>query len=158
MRPLKRFGAVAALGAALMTVGVALAIWIGSGVGAAAAQAGALPQGNSPSASASGTDITVSWTQNTVNGSFLGNQTGGGYVVKRYAQSSSTAITPGAACSGTISGSTATLSCTEHSVPGGTWQYTVTPALGNWLGTESAKSTIAGVPGISIVFPASGGR
>jgi len=137
---------------------MALAIWIGSGVGAAAAQAGALPQGNTPSASASGTDIAVSWTQNTVNGSFLGTQSGGGYVVRRYAQSSSTATTPGTACSGTISGSTSTLTCTEHSVPGGTWQYTVTPVLGSWRGTESAKSGIAGVPGISIVFPSSGGR
>ena len=40
-------------------------------------------------------------------------------------------------CSGTVSG----LSCTENSVPAGTWRYTVTPKHSNWLGTESAKST-----------------
>src|SRR5206468_2348588 len=56
-----------------------------------------------------------------------------------------------------ISGSTATLSCVEHSVPAGAWQYTVTPALVNWRGAESAKSAVAGAPGLVITFPAAGG-
>ena len=59
-----------------------------------------------------------------------------GYRIQRYAQGSTTAIGPGAACSGTIT----VLTCAENAVPGGTWQYTVTPIQGSWTGAESAKS------------------
>src|SRR6266498_797934 len=93
-----------------------------------------MPGGNKPDAVVSGTDVTVSWTASK----FTGNINVAGYVVKRYATSSSTAITPNADCAGTI----AALTCTEHSVPAGSWQYTVTPKQGNnWVGAESTKST-----------------
>ena len=61
-------------------------------------------------------------------------------VVKRY-NGSGVAQTVGASCSGTI----AATNCTESGVAAGTWRYSVTPANGNWRGTESAQSAAATV-------------
>ena len=87
--------------------------------------------------------MTVTWNQISVLGSRVGALSGGGYTVTRYATGSSTPITPAAGCAGTQSGSAAQLSCTESSVPEGSWRYTVTPLLRNWRGSESAMSTSA---------------
>ncbi|HEY7280951.1 MAG TPA: Ig-like domain-containing protein, partial [Actinomycetota bacterium] len=152
----RRIVTLGVLAVAALTAGIALAAWLTTGTGAGAATSGSLPQGATPTAVAADGDMTVSWSQNSVGGSFLGGQSGGGYVVTRYAQGSSTPVAPGSACSGTISGSTATLSCVEHSVPAGAWQYTVTPALGNWRGAESAESAAAGTPALAVTSPAAG--
>jgi len=77
----------------------------------------------------------------TLAGSNLGALTGGGYLVNRYASSGGGAITPNANCAAAVSGSGASLSCTENGVPDGSWQYTITPALNGWRGPESLKSS-----------------
>jgi len=60
-----------------------------------------------------------------------------------------------ASCSGT-----GTITCTESSVPDGTWQYTDTPTYAtNWVGPESAKSgvvTVNTTPTVSVTYPVDG--
>src|SRR6185312_168121 len=122
--------------------GAAHAAWSGTGTVSGQAQAATMPAGAAPTVSAAGHSVTVSWT----GGALLG-QSVSGYTVKRYtAGGAAQAI--GSGCSGTITA----LSCTESSVPAGTWTYTVTPLLYGWTGTESAPSAAVTVqaPAISI--------
>jgi hypothetical protein len=92
-----------------------------------------MPAGNTPSGTvpALSSNVTVSWTASQ----FASGQNVPGYVVKRYNALNALQTTL-ASCSGTVTGT----SCTENGVPAGTWKYTVTPAAGNWRGTESAQS------------------
>jgi hypothetical protein len=117
---------------------------------------GSLPQGNTPSVSLSGANVTVSFTQSTVGGQRLGAYAGGGYTVKRYPASGGGGVTPGTSCNTTISGSSEKLSCTESNVPPGSWKYTVTPVLSNWVGAESAQSAAVYRSSIAL-SPSSGG-
>lgn len=113
------------------------------------AVSGSLPQGSTPEVSLSGANVTVTWAQSTVGGQRLGAYAGGGYTVKRYPASGGSGVTPGASCNTTIGGASEKLSCTESNVPPGSWKYTVTPVLNNWVGAESAQSatvTVIGPP------------
>ena len=58
------------------------------------------------------------------------------YSVRRYSEGGALQAV-GASCSGTV----ATTSCIESSVPVGRWQYTVLATKGSWSGAESTKST-----------------
>jgi hypothetical protein len=122
--------------------GAAYAAWSGTGSVTARVQAATMPAGASPTVSAAGRSVTVSWTGGTLLG-----QSVTGYTIKRY-NAGGVAQTIGSGCSGTIS----SLSCTESSVPAGTWTYTVTPSLHAWLGSESPASSAVTVqpPGVSI--------
>src|SRR2546427_10548230 len=111
---------------------VAGAAWSSQGNGPGAAKSLSMPGGNTPTASVSGTAVTVGWAESD----FANGTAVHGYRIQRYEQGGTTAITPGAACSGTITA----LTCTENAVAAGTWQYTVTPVHGNWIGAESQKS------------------
>jgi hypothetical protein len=112
--------------------GGAAAAWALTGSGSGAAQAKTLGSGNAPSASASGRKVTVSWTASSyTNGGIVA-----AYVIRRYSVATGIGQAAANSCSGTISA----LTCTENNVPAGSWQYTVTPAAGNWRGVESAKS------------------
>src|SRR5439155_15371930 len=65
-----------------------------------------------------------------------------GYLVKRYpAGGGIGAISPIGTCSGTV----AAMGCVEDDVPPGSWQYTITPSVGSWRGTESLLSGIVSV-------------
>jgi hypothetical protein len=124
---------VIGIAAALLVVTTASAAWSLSAIGSAAARAKALGTGNIPSATVSGKKVTVTWSASTFS-------TGGnvaGYVVRRYNASTGVLQTIGASCTGTI----AALTCIERNTPAGGWNYTVTPAVANWRGGESAKST-----------------
>ncbi|MEZ2389754.1 hypothetical protein AB6813_09435 [bacterium RCC_150] len=100
----------------------------------AASRADAVPQGSTPAGSLSGSNVTLSWAAATTPGGHAVS----GYTVARYSSATGgTKVAAGGGCSGTVSG----LGCTEQSVPGGTWYYTVTPVLSLWTGTESARST-----------------
>ena len=128
--------------AACVVPGAAFAAWSGNGTVTGQVQAATMPAGSAPTVSASGHSVAVSWTGRTLLG-----QSVTGYTVKRY-NASGAAQTVGSGCSGTI----IALSCTESSVPAGTWTYTVTPLLYAWLGSESAASSAVTVqsPGLSI--------
>ena len=139
---LRRAAIVLSVMVAGLSTGTAYASWGGAGSGSGAAKALQLPSATAPSATASVHSVTVTWTATTI-----GSQNVSGYTVKRY-NAAGTAQTVGAGCSGTISG----LTCTETSVPSGTWRYTVTPLQGGWTGTESPQSSSVTVqsPGLSI--------
>ena len=147
MRDRRRLLATAAGVVALFSLAVpALAFWTGSAAGDARATAATLPTGPQPTVTVTGTRITVSWPQTSITGlGNLGGVAGGGYVVTRYTDVSTTAITPGAACSGVIAGTTATLSCAEAAVPSGRWRYSITPRLNQWLGAAGLFSAIVSV-------------
>jgi hypothetical protein len=138
---LRRAAIVLTVVVAGLSTGTAYASWGGAGSGSGAVKAAQLPTATAPTASASVHSITVTWPATTIGG-----QNVSGYTVKRY-NSGGTAQTVGAGCSGTFSG----LTCTEASVPSGTWRYTVTPILGAWTGAESPQSSSATVqsPGLS---------
>lgn len=116
----------------------AFAAWSGQGSGSGAGAATVMPTGSTPTGTAVGTSVTVSWTAATL-------ADGGpvaGYVLKRYNSTSGSPATVGASCSGVI---TAT-SCTESSVAAGTWVYTDTPVDSNWTGGQSPDSAAVSVP------------
>lgn len=104
--------------------------------GSGAASAATVPQGATPTAVPAGTSVTVSWAASTLsNGTAVS-----GYIIKRYNATTNVVQTIGSGCSGTITA----LTCTETAIPNGQWQYTDTPVFAtNWVGTESAKSTVA---------------
>ena len=136
---------VLAVMAALAGPGSAGASWNAGGGGDSYAVARSLGAGSAPTTSVSGRNVTVNWSATG------GNVPVAGYVVRRYS-SGGIEQTVGAACSGTIAGT----SCTESSVPSGNWRYTVTPARQNWRGAESPQSPPAtvGTPSLSLT-PAS---
>ena len=126
-----------AIAAALLVVPTASAAWSRSAIGGGAAQAKALGTGNIPTATVSGKKVTVTWSASTFSNG--GNVPG--YVVRRYNASTGVLQTIGASCTGTV----AALTCIERNTPAGGWNYTVTPAVANWRGSESAKSPIVTV-------------
>jgi hypothetical protein len=117
--------------AAIAFASPALAVWSVGGTGGADAGALTMPTGATPTASANGSTVTVSWSAAT----FANGAPVAGYVVDRY---SSTGVlqTIGSGCSGVIT----TLTCAELAVPAGTWTYTDTPVQLSWTGTASAQS------------------
>jgi hypothetical protein len=127
-----RWFLVTALAVAVGFPGGAAAGWSLTGSGAGAAKAKTLGSGNVPTATKSGRKVTVSWTAS----SYTNGGAPAGYFVNRYDASTGAVQTIGANCAGTIAG----LTCTENSVPSGSWKYTVTPTTANWRGPESAKS------------------
>jgi hypothetical protein len=121
----------AAVVAAAVTGPAAWASWSLPGTGQSAARAYAMPAGETPSATATGSSVTVTWPAST----FSSGPAVPGYVVRRF----DTVGTPRATlanCAGVVTG----VSCTENGVPLGTWRYAVTPAAGQWRGAESSQS------------------
>ncbi|MFF2344719.1 beta strand repeat-containing protein [Pseudarthrobacter sp. NPDC058119] len=99
----------------------------------AAAAADALTPGSKPAVTANGAALSVTWA----NGTTVNGRPATGYTVARYsAATGGTAIPATGGCAGTVT----TLTCTEQNVPGGTWYYTVTPAIALWTGGESPRS------------------
>jgi hypothetical protein len=127
-----------ALGAILLVCGIsgtAYAFWQSTdSSNFAAASADSLPQGPTPTATATdATTVGVSWATTTTTG----GRALTGYTVARYNAATGGTKTPATGgCAGTITST----SCTEQSVPGGTWYYTVTPTLSLWTGVESPRS------------------
>ncbi len=107
----------------------ASASWRVTGSDAASAKASSLSTVAQPTAAIASGGVTVSWTAPSSGAPATG------YLVRRF-DGSGNVQTIGAGCSGTIT----TTSCTEASVPQGTWRYRVTPVNANWRGSESAAS------------------
>jgi hypothetical protein len=114
--------------------------------GMASSLAQLVPPGNTPNASAAGRDMTVSWAQSVLTGGTPAS----GYVVRRY-NTGGVEQTVLAGCSGIV----IEFSCTENTVPTGTWQYTVTPVFGSWTGTSSLKSAAQVTSAAMLTFTSS---
>jgi hypothetical protein len=131
---------------ALVHATTGVAYWKAGGTGSGQASVDTLGAGNQPTAAAAATTVTVQWTQTAFRGSPLGGFASSGYTIRRYPAAGGAATTPSGACGALVSGTAATLSCQETSVPPGSWRYTVTPLLGaSWTGAESPTSTAVGV-------------
>jgi hypothetical protein len=124
------------LAALLLQAAPSPAHWTVGASASSAARAQTMPTGNQPTATVASRDVTVTWAQSA----FGSGATVSGYVVKRYSTGGQLQTIAGG-CAGTL----ATVTCTEVSVPPGTWRYTVTPTHGAWSGSESAQSAAATV-------------
>ena len=114
----------------------ALAAWTPSGSGRAAGAATAMPTGAAPSATAGVGSVALTWPAVKLSD----GAPVAGYVITRY-DVNGVAHAVNASCSGVVT----TTSCTESSVPAGTWTYTDTPVTGSWTGGESPRSAPAAV-------------
>lgn len=137
----RRLTVLSALGAGAIVVSSAAAAsavssWHAGGTGAGYAKAASVGAGNAPSASASGTSVTLVWNASSLS---TGTEITS-YTIKRYASGAATGTT--ATCAVSAGVTTGTYTCTESSVAEGSWQYTVRPKKGNWVGTESSKSSV----------------
>ncbi|MGZ8615107.1 MAG: hypothetical protein ACXWX4_10570 [Actinomycetota bacterium] len=125
---------------------VAWAAWTGAGGGSGFGKAVTMPDGATPSASVTGRNVAVSWTQATFPDSTPVNAS----LVERY-DGADVAQGVGSACAGTIT----TSGCTEAAVPPGTWTYTVIPKHHAWIGTEGPQSVAVTVAAPSLTFSSS---
>ncbi len=106
--------------------------WSAAGSGSGYSKADSVPQSATPTqAITTWPNIAVSWTATTV-----GATTADSYTIRRYIAAGGGQVIL-ANCSGAI----AALTCTENTVPAGSWQYSTQARKGNWLGIESGKST-----------------
>ena len=124
--------------------GVAQAAWNTSATARGYAKAVSVPQGNAPTSSVNGRDVTVSWAVT----SFPDTTPVAGYTVRRFDASTGVPQTVLPSCTGTI----ATLTCTEFGVAPGTWKYAVTPKQALWTGLESVQSATATVGSPSLTL------
>jgi hypothetical protein len=123
-----------AAAAALGLTGTADAAWSASAQGTAGAAALTMPTPATPTADTTGffgDSVVLDWS---------GTQTAGvpveGYEVGAYDADTGLPRAVGAGCDGLITGTT----CTETSVPAGSWRYAVTARLQSWSGPESELS------------------
>jgi hypothetical protein len=114
------------------------AAWSATGAGTASALADTMPSGSQPSASPTGTSVSLRWTAALLPG----NEGVAGYVIHRFAATGGAEATVGPGCSGVVT----TTICTEANVPAGTWVYTDTPVQDSWSGGQSAASAPVTVP------------
>lgn len=141
MRCGRRIVMLIAAAAFLLPAGTAEASWNSDGFGRSYTAARSLGTPAAPAVALSGRQVTVNWIAPSAGAPPTG------YVIKRYDNSNNQGSI-GSACSGTVTGT----SCTETSVPTGTWTYTVTTARGNWRGAESPRSNSVTVsaPGLTL--------
>jgi hypothetical protein len=138
--------AAAAFPLALLGAESALAAWTSAGSGAAAGAATTMPAGNTPAASGSSSNVTVSWSP----AAFPNGAAVGGYIIHRYDAATGASQVVGAGCGSTVT----TTSCTEQNVPDGSWVYTDRPVQQSWTGRESADSNTITVSAAAALAPA----
>ncbi|MDJ0347941.1 LamG domain-containing protein [Cryobacterium sp. PH29-G1] len=135
-RLVRRLAALPLLILFLWASGAAWAYWsVGSVAGSSGTSAaGIVNAGPIPTASISGSSVTVSWAASKLsNGTAVS-----GYTLKRYNSAGTTAQSM-SSCSARITST----SCTETAVPDGSWTYKITPVFQtNWTGVESAASAV----------------
>jgi hypothetical protein len=112
---------------ALAASGVALAFWVASGSGSASGSVGTLaaPTAIGVSSPAGSSTVSVSWTASEP----VGGLSPTGYYVRRW--SGSTPAVAGGTCGSAASPVNQT-SCTDSSVPDGTYTYTVVAVYHSW--------------------------
>lgn len=139
----------AAVGALMGPVPSALMapiIWSGASAGPSRLTTLVVPANAPPTASASGTSVTVSW--NPVQ--FEDGSLAAGYRVRRYDAAGAGATVAGG-CAGTITA----LRCVELGVPSGVWRYSITALHHGWTGPESARSSAVSVGSATLTFTSS---
>lgn len=146
----------------LLVAAPAHGYWGATGTGSGTAPVDTLGAGSAPSTSVSGRTVTVSWSQTAFHSGLLGAFAGGGYTLRRYPAAGAEPVTPGTPCAEPVSGSGATLTCTEPSVGFGSWRYSVMPRLdASWTGAESPPGDVAYVrpdaPSVTATATAGGG-
>lgn len=134
-------GALGAIsGVLIFSSGAAFAYWAytdSSNGGSAQAIADSIPQGATPAtptvSAPNGNTVTITFAQVSTAGHLAITS----YILYRYPTPG--AGTPVGSCSAPSGG---TVTCTDSSVPDGTWTYTDTPDIAgtSWTGAESAKS------------------
>jgi hypothetical protein len=121
-----------------LATGVAWAYWSAQADNVPAlSKADVVGAGNQPTVTVTAGTVGLSWAATTTTA----GRGVTGYLVSRY--SSATGGTATAAVEGSCATLVTGLACSETSTPGGSWYYTVTPVLGAWRGSESARSTAA---------------
>ena len=128
-RPLATLAIVAIL---VAVPGIAYAQWTASASGSGSSVALTMPSGGTPSVSASGRHVAVSWPA----AEFAGGHPVDGYEVTRYDAIGGLPQTIGGGCAGTVRA----LTCVDASVPDGEWEYTVRPIHEAWSGAEGPRS------------------
>jgi hypothetical protein len=101
--------------------------------GPARSAATTMPSGNQPTATVAtqaGSTVDVSWAASS------GGAPVAGYEVRSYDATTGTPRTVGDSCAGVVAGT----SCSETSVPDGSWRYSVIPRQQAWIGAESPLS------------------
>jgi hypothetical protein len=99
--------------------------------------------GTTPSTSASGPDVTVTWAQNSFQSSTTAVPTS--KILRYRSPAGGTGLAVAAGCDGN-----AASGCVEKTVPLGDWYYTEQPSVGGWTGTESARSTVRSIGSLAI--------
>jgi hypothetical protein len=112
----------------------------GNGAGTTASQS--IPASAAPQAVVSVRDITLTWQATTMSG----GTAAAAYVVRRYTTAGVAQVVNNACVTVT------TNSCVEHSVPDGTWQYSVQAVQGAWTGAESGRSAAVTVNAASMAI------
>ena len=92
-----------------------------------------MPTGVAPTGSATGSSVTIRWPAVTLSS----GAPVAGYVISRINALNGSAATVGPGCAGVVT----TTTCTEQSVPSGTWIYTDTPVQLSWTGGASPASS-----------------
>ena len=147
MKRARLFAVLAAAAVVAGVPGIAQASWDPTGVGSGSTAAFVMPAGEAPTATATDHDVLVSWTEAT----FPNGAPVSGYVVTRYDVPGRTPATVGAGCDGVVT----SLSCTESTVPSGTWRYTVTPIHETWTGSEGPASATVTVGTATLILSSS---
>ena len=148
----------ACLGLGITGMGAAFGYWVTTDpLNPAQAVATSLPQGTTPYASLSST----SYDTVTITFAEVATAAGGveipasDYLLQAYSSTGGPPVSVNASCVGT-----GLITCTESSVPTGTWQYTDTPTYAtNWVGVESAMSapvTVSTTASVSVTYPVDG--
>ena len=133
---MRRRGLHAFLWAFLLAMpSLVMASWSSGVEGPASAVAATVNSGSTPAATVSGRTVALSWSPSTLSNGIQVT----GYVIKRY----DSGDVEQTIVSGSCASPGAATSCSETAVPPGTWMYSVTPVYGNWLGAESAKTSVA---------------
>ncbi len=105
----------------------------------------AMPTVAAPTVGVQGRSVTVSWP--VARFANVAATPVAGYEVRRYNATTGAAQVVGAGCAGTITA----LSCTERSVPVGSWRYSVVTRMAGWTGGEGASTTATvGSPSLAL--------
>jgi hypothetical protein len=133
----------------------AWAYWTTQGTGNAAASVATLSAPANVSATSSASSVLVNWTGSTLSN---GTAAQGYYVTRTNTSNSQSTAACGSSASSLVSGT----SCSDTSVPNGTYTYTVVAVYRSWTAASTASNQVVvqsdvTPPSITASFPSAGG-